>query len=70
MSHCETAHIFFEACETGQGWAACEAYCHADAMFACEADALADTTTFAAYADWIMTKIWNDVLALRGLGWA
>ena len=137
MSLYQTAHAFFEACETGQGWNACEAFCHADASFACQADALAETTTLAAYADWMkglltpvpdgryvmkafavdearnavvaaaefhgtqtgeggpvaptgktvvsdyayvmefdgekirhMTKIWNDVHALRGLGWA
>lgn len=137
MSQYETAKSFFEACETGQGWAACEAFCHGDATFACQADALADTTTLAAYADWMeglltpvpdgryvltafavdevrgtvvataafhgtqtgeggpvpptgkpvvsdyvyvmqfdgekirhMIKIWNDVHALRGLGWA
>ena len=137
MSQHETAQAFFVACESGQGWAACEAYCHPDATFACQADALAETTTLAAYADWMkglltpvpdgrfvltafaadeargtvvaaaefhgtqtgeggpvpptgkavssdyayvmqfdgdkirhMTKIWNDVHALRGLGWA
>lgn len=53
MSHYQTAHAFFEACETGQGWNACEAFCHADASFACQADALAETTTLAAYADWM-----------------
>ena len=137
MSHYETAQAFFEACETGQGWAACEAFCHSNATFACQADALVDTTTLAAYAEWMkglltpvpdgryvltafaadearntivataefhgtqtgeggpvpptgkavvsdyayvmkfdgtkirhMTKIWNDVHALRSLGWA
>ena len=137
MSNYETAHGFFEACETGQGWAACERFCYTDATFACQADALAETTTLAAYAEWMkgllipvpdgryvltafaadearsivvaaaefhgtqtgeggpvpptgkavssdyayvmqfdgdkirhMTKIWNDVHALRGLGWA
>jgi len=133
----QTARDFFEACETGGGWAACSAYCHGDAGFACQADALADTTTLADYAEWMkgmlgpipdghyeltafatdaaqsvvvaaavfhgtqtgaggsgaptgrqvasdyayvmrfegdrirhMTKIWNDVHALRQLGWA
>ncbi|MFK7764139.1 MAG: ester cyclase [Roseobacter sp.] len=137
MSQYETAQAFFDACETGQGWAACEAFCHRDATFSCQADALAETTTLAAYADWMkglltpvpdgryvlaafatdatrdtvvataafhgtqtgegepipptgksvvsdyayvmqfdgekirhLTKIWNDVQALRGLGWA
>ena len=137
MSLYQNAHAFFEACETGQGWNACEAFCHADASFACQAGALAETATLAAYVDWMkglltlvpdgryvmkafavdearnavvaaaefhgtqtgegrpvaptgktvvsdyayvmdldgekirrMTKIWNDVHALRGLGWA
>jgi len=137
MTHFETATAFFEACETGQGWDGCKGFCHAEASFSCQADALAETTTLAAYADWMkglltpipdgrykltafaadeargtvvataefhgtqtgeggpvpptgksvvsdyayvmmfeddkishMTKIWNDVHALRGLGWA
>ena len=137
MTHYETATAFFEACETGQGWDGCKAFCHEGASFSCQADALAETTTLAAYADWMkgllapvpdgrykltafaadeargtvvasaefhgtqtgeggpvpptgksvisdyayvmqfdggkishMTKIWNDVQALRGLGWA
>lgn len=137
MTHTETATAFFEACETGQGWDGCKAFCHEGATFSCQADALAETTTLAAYADWMkglltpvpdgryrltafaadeargtvvataefhgtqtgeggpvpptgkpvvsdyayvmqfdgdkishMTKIWNDVRALRGLGWS
>jgi len=132
-----TAREFFEACETGKGWDECQKYCHADASFDCQADALADTSTLSAYADWMkglltpvpdgnyelkgfaadndrdtvmafavfhgtqtgeggpvpptgktvaadyvysmkfeggkirhMTKIWNDVISLRQLGWA
>jgi predicted ester cyclase len=53
MSLYQNAHAFFEACETGQGWNSCEAFCHADASFACQADALAETTILAAYADWM-----------------
>ena len=137
MTHYETAKAFFEACETGKGWDGCKTWCHEAATFSCQADVLADTTTLAAYADWMkglltpvpdgrykltafaldeargtvaaaaqfhgtqtgeggpvaptgksvvsdyayviqfdgdkishMTKIWNDVHALRGLGWA
>ncbi len=137
MTQYETAAAFFEACETGQGWDICKGFCHEAATFSCQADALADTTSLAAYADWMkglltrvpdgrykltafaadgargtvvataefhgtqtgvggpvpptgrsvvsdyayfmrfdgdkishMTKIWNDVQALRGLGWA
>jgi len=137
MAHFETAKAFFEACETGKGWDGCKSFCHEGANFSCQADALAETTTLADYAEWMkglltpvpdgryeltafaldeargtvvaaaefhgtqtgtggpvaptgksvisdyvyvmqfdgdkishMTKIWNDVHALRGLGWA
>ena len=137
MTQYETAKAFFEACETGKGWEGCKPFCHKGASFLCQADALAETTTLADYAEWMkglltpvpdgryrltafagdeergtvvacaefygtqtgeggpvaptgkavvsdyayvmqfdgdkishMTKIWNDVHALRGLGWA
>ncbi|MEM6409650.1 MAG: nuclear transport factor 2 family protein [Pseudomonadota bacterium] len=137
MSHFETAQAFFDACETGQGAEVCAQWCTADASFSCQADALAEVITLAAYCDWMkglltpvpdgryvltsfafdearstavasaefhgtqtgeggpvpptgkavvsdyayvmvfdgdkishMTKIWNDAVALRGLGWA
>lgn len=47
------ARDFFEACETGGGWDACKANCHDSASFACQADALAKTTTLAGYAEWM-----------------
>jgi predicted ester cyclase len=132
-----TAKDFFEACETGKGWHGCKAFCYEGATFACQADALAETKTLEAYAEWMkgllgpipdgryelkafavdeaqnavvaaavfhgtnsgpgaanpptgkavatdyvhimafdgpkirhMTKVWNDVPALRALGWA
>ena len=132
-----TAREFFEACETGKGWEACQQFCHDDASFECQADALADISTLEGYTDWMkglltpvpdghyelkgfaaddernavmafavfhgtqtgeggpvpptgnvvaadyvysmkfdggkirhMTKIWNDVISLRQLGWA
>lgn len=49
----QTARDFFEACETGGGWAACRGYCHDGASFACQADALAGVTTLAGYAEWM-----------------
>ena len=137
MTHQDTATAFFEACETGQGWEVCKSFCNETATFSCQADALSEVSTVAAYADWMkglftpvpdgrytvtafaldearetvvataefhgtqtgeggpvpptgksvisdyayvmqfdgdkishMTKIWNDVHALRGLGWA
>ncbi|RED10655.1 nuclear transport factor 2 family protein [Pontivivens insulae] len=137
MAHRDIAQAFFEACETGKGWEICKKWCDEAATFSCQAYALAETKTLAAYCDWMrglltpvpdgryvltafaldeerqtavataefhgtqtgdggpvrptgktvvsdyayvmrfegrkiahMTKIWNDVQALRGLGWA
>ena len=137
MTHAQTARDFFEACETGKGWDGCRTWCLEGATFSCQADTLAQTSTLAAYADWMkgllgpipdghyelkafamdaergtvvaaavfhgtqtgaggpvaptdkavssdyayvisfkgdkisdMTKVWNDVQALRQLGWA
>ena len=36
----ETARDFFVACETGKGWADCQAYCTPDASFAAQAEPL------------------------------
>lgn len=47
----ETATQFFDACETGKGWAACQAFCHPDATFSCEADTFAEVETLADYTD-------------------
>ncbi len=47
------AKAFFDACETGKGWAVCQEYCTPDASFTCQADALAEVKTLAAYADWM-----------------
>ena len=133
----ETAEKFFAACETGQGWQACQTYCQPGATFSAQAGALADVRTLEHYTDWMkgmftplpdgsydlkafaadearqsvmayavfsgthtgeggpipptgknvqtdyvyvmefdggkirhMTKIWNDGVALTGLGWA
>ena len=41
----DTAAKFFDACETGGGWEACQGYCHADATFSAQAGALADVGT-------------------------
>lgn len=53
MSMTETARHFFDACESGQGWAACARYCHDGATFSCQADTLADIGTLQAYTDWM-----------------
>jgi predicted ester cyclase len=49
----DTARAFFDACDTGKGWEACSAHCHADATFAVQAEPLADLTTVKDYADWM-----------------
>ena len=53
MSIATTAHAFFQACDTGAGWAECAQYCTADAGFSCQADALAEITTVEAYCEWM-----------------
>jgi len=49
----DTATLFFDACETGKGWAGCSAYCHPDATFSAQAGALAGVPTVAGYTDWM-----------------
>lgn len=49
----DTAAAFFDACETGKGWAGCRQYCHPAATFSAQADALAGVTTLEGYTDWM-----------------
>jgi predicted ester cyclase len=49
----ETARSFFEACETGKGWAVCREYCTPDASFVAQAEPLAELKTLEAYAEWM-----------------
>ena len=49
----ETARAFFDACETGKGWAACSAYCQPGASFAAQAEPLADKKTLEQYTEWM-----------------
>ena len=49
----DPARSFFEACETGKGWDACKAYCHADATFSSQTSALSDISTLEDYCDWM-----------------
>jgi predicted ester cyclase len=53
MAMSETAMAFFDACEKGKGWDTCKQWCHADASFACQANALAEVTTLDAYTEWM-----------------
>jgi len=48
-----TAMQFFEACETGKGWAGCAPFCTADATFAAQAEPLAGVKTLEAYTEWM-----------------
>ena len=48
-----TANAFFDACETGKGWDVCKAWCHSDASFSGQADALADVKTLESYCEWM-----------------
>jgi predicted ester cyclase len=49
----DTAAAFFDACETGKGWAGCRQYCHPAATFSAQADALAGVTTLEGYTEWM-----------------
>ena len=53
MSSTEIVGAFFEACETGKGWDGCAQYCEVNATFSCQFEALADTHTLEAYAEWM-----------------
>jgi predicted ester cyclase len=53
MTISQTAHDFFDACETGKGWDVCKMFCHESATFTCQADTLADVNSIADYADWM-----------------
>jgi len=48
-----TARRFFEACESGKGWAICRQWCTPDASFAAQAEPLAEVRTLEQYTDWM-----------------
>jgi predicted ester cyclase len=67
----ETAERFFDACETGTGWEVCRQYCHPDATFAAQADALASVTTLQAYTEWmkgLLTPVSDGRYEIRSFG--
>jgi predicted ester cyclase len=67
----ETAAAFFEACETGRGWDECAQYCHPDAVFAAQSEALGDVTTVQAYTEWLKglyTFVTDTDYEIRGFG--
>ncbi|OGG53791.1 MAG: polyketide cyclase [Candidatus Handelsmanbacteria bacterium RIFCSPLOWO2_12_FULL_64_10] len=49
----DTAEKFFDACETGKGWEVCKRYCHPDATFSVQAEALAGIKTLEGYTEWL-----------------
>ena len=49
----KSAAQFFDACETGGGWEACEKFCHPDATFSAQAGALEGVETLEAYTEWM-----------------
>lgn len=53
----QQAKSFFEACETGKGWEGCRAFCHPDATFSAQADALAEIKTLEAYTEWMKSLL-------------
>lgn len=52
MSITETARQFVDACDGGRGWEECAQYCHPDATFSVQADALAEISTVEGYVGW------------------
>jgi predicted ester cyclase len=49
----KVAEAFFDACETGKGWAVCSAYCTPDAAFSAQASPLSDVKTLEQYTEWM-----------------
>jgi predicted ester cyclase len=49
----DRAAQFFEACETGKGWAECSQYCTHDATFSAQAEPLADIKDLHGYTEWM-----------------
>ncbi len=53
MTNKDIALAFFDACESGKGWAECAQYCLPDAGFRAQSGALAGVATLEAYAEWM-----------------
>jgi hypothetical protein len=67
----ETAAKFVDSCDLGKGWEQCSAFCHDDATFSCQAEALAGITTVEAYTGWakdLLTPVPNGNYELKALG--
>jgi predicted ester cyclase len=64
----ETAQRFFDACETGKGWAGCQQYCHTAATFSGQVGALQGVDTLQGYTEWmknLLTPLPNGSYELR-----
>jgi predicted ester cyclase len=48
----KVAETFFDACETGRGWAVCKTSCTPNATFSSQASPLADVKTLEQYTEW------------------
>src|SRR5262249_41626273 len=48
-----TAKEFFEACEIGNGWDGCKAYCKQEATFSAQAEPLVGIKTLREYTEWM-----------------
>lgn len=63
-----TAERFFEACDSGKGWEACQRFCHSAATFSAQADALAGIDTLEGYTEWaknLLTPVPNGGYEVR-----
>ena len=50
----EVAAKFFDACETGKGWAECQAYCHPnDTISAHHEGSIEGVATLEDYTEWM-----------------
>jgi ketosteroid isomerase-like protein len=52
----DTAEAFFHACESGEGWEDCRAYCQPDASFSAQAAPLSDIDTVKEYTGWMQAQ--------------
>ena len=53
MSSMDVAQKFFDACESGKGWAECAQYVADGASFTAQSEPLAEVNTVEAYCDWM-----------------
>jgi predicted ester cyclase len=49
----EKAYTFFDACESGKGWDACQEFCHPNATFSAQAGSLTEVESLEAYTEWM-----------------